>query len=404
MPSPGPRVVRSPGTGTTYFAVVRENKTFVQGTDYKLGGSLAAATYYYRVAAFALVPGGVGGEGIAGAAISRATAAGDINQIAWPGYVPNAYDYHVYRSTDNVTFHFLANTYWDFFVDDGSFTPDAAKVPQVFQTSLSSPVAYGATSVFVYDTNGFQTAGTAYIGGSDIFQYTGKTATSFTGCTNVSQNAAGTTVRMGPDMGPITVTLAPLGVINWTPVGLDPADGTNYSVTYDYYQRRIDRVVIDRWSVLAIVKGVPADYPAPAPMPPDVLELAQVSAEAQSTTLAIKNLTLYDRPLVSELRTLMARVEELYHNDVGQQVLNEIADRDATTMKAKLGLVADGFSNLDHADIFNPDFCGAHRPGRPRPHRVPEHLVPRAPGARGRDHGGAHAEADPAPPPVDPGT
>ena len=136
------------------------------------------------------------------------------------------------------------------------------------------------------------------------------------------------------------------------------------------------------------MKGVPADYPDAAPVPPDVLELAQVSAEAHSTSLRITNLTLYDRPLVSEIRTMMARVEELYHNDVGQQVLNEIADRDASSTRAKLGLVADGFSNLDHADIHHPDFAALiHQITRilpcPGPSRTTRSVVP-GPGPRPR--------------------
>ena len=93
----------------------------------------------------------------------------DINEIRWPGYVPNAEDYHVYRSTDGVNFHFLKNTYWDYLVDDGSFTPDPGKTPSTLQTWLNGSTTFGSTTVTVFDTTGFPNSGTAFIGGSDIF-------------------------------------------------------------------------------------------------------------------------------------------------------------------------------------------------------------------------------------------
>lgn len=344
-----------PGSGTTYYVVVRENKSFAVTTDYVLGGRLSAGTYYYKVAAW-----GPDGEGIPGSAASRVTVAGEINQIAWDA-VPNAVSYHVYRSANGTDYYLLKNVTGTSFTDDGSLTPDTGKSPTTVSTVTTGVLAGGEATVPVNSTTGFPTGGTrtAFIAGSDIFTYTGTSGgNSFTGCSGVSAHASGVTVRVGPDMGPITVALGQLGVINWTPLGTyDPVDGANYAVTYDYYQRRVDRIVLDRTGAVAIVRGVPADEPLAAPMPDDVLELGQVSLEANSTTLVIVNTTLFDRPLVSDLREAMRRVNELYHNDIGQQVLNDIADRDASTTRAKLGLVADGFSNLDGSDTTHPDFA-----------------------------------------------
>lgn len=60
-------------------------------------------------------------------------------------------------------------------------------------TELSSIATLGDATVSVDDTSTFALSGTAYIV-EDMFSYTGKTATTFTGCTTVTTHAAGSRV------------------------------------------------------------------------------------------------------------------------------------------------------------------------------------------------------------------
>ena len=60
-------------------------------------------------------------------------------------------------------------------------------------TELSVASTLGATTITVDDTTGFSSSGTAYID-EDAFTYTGKTATTFTGCSSVTAHAIDTQV------------------------------------------------------------------------------------------------------------------------------------------------------------------------------------------------------------------
>ena len=60
-------------------------------------------------------------------------------------------------------------------------------------TGLSSIATLGASTINVDDTSTFVSSGTAYIE-DDAFSYTGKSATTFTGCTDVTTHAAGSRV------------------------------------------------------------------------------------------------------------------------------------------------------------------------------------------------------------------
>lgn len=64
------------------------------------------------------------------------------------------------------------------------FLGTSAMYSNVTQTTLSAATTVGATSLSITDTTGFDSAGSIYINGN-IITYTWKTATSFTGVTNV---------------------------------------------------------------------------------------------------------------------------------------------------------------------------------------------------------------------------
>ncbi len=345
-----------PGGGTTFYVTARYVAELTQGVDYKLGGVFAAAaTYFYKVAAW-----GASGEGIPSAAVSRATAVGDVNALAWSP-VTNAISYHIYRSADGgTTYNFLKNVTGTSFLDDGSLTPDSTKHPSTTETTTDGVLAGGETTVTVVATAGFPSgAQTAFLAGADIFTYTGLTGTTFTGVpasggNAVVAHASGVTCRLGPDMGPLTLALDNVGVTDFSLQGLRPVDGTTFNVSYDYYQHRVDRIALDRYGSVTVTRGIPADSPLPAALPSPLLELAQVQAQANSTTLAVTNLSSYDRITARELRALIARVNTLAANDASQQILNAVATR---TTAAKKGLFADAFASFDNSDTTHPSYA-----------------------------------------------
>jgi predicted ThiF/HesA family dinucleotide-utilizing enzyme len=60
-------------------------------------------------------------------------------------------------------------------------------------TKLTQATNYGDTTIYVKDTGAFPSAGTAYLDDT-LFTYTGKTATSFTGCSGIVEKSVNTRV------------------------------------------------------------------------------------------------------------------------------------------------------------------------------------------------------------------
>ena len=120
------------------------------------GGTLAAATYFYKVTAL----DGVGGETTASNEVSQVTALNGKNTLNWNA-VPNATKYNVYRGTSSGTETLLLGTSLPVsqvpfgtatvsFVDDGSASTGSAIISVVdgeitFISSVGSLKTYSAT-------------------------------------------------------------------------------------------------------------------------------------------------------------------------------------------------------------------------------------------------------------------
>lgn len=96
-------------------------------------GTLAAATYYYKVTAV-----NVNGETTGSAEVSHVLAAPGGNQVTW-GAISGATGYNIYRSTVTNTEHFLASVGSPAvtFLDDGSLTPTSTPVPSSNTTNVN---------------------------------------------------------------------------------------------------------------------------------------------------------------------------------------------------------------------------------------------------------------------------
>lgn len=339
----------------THYCIVRRTIDVTQSTDFALGGLFPspATTYLYKVTAW-----GPSGEGIASVAVSRLTPAGSINAISWAS-VPGAISYTVYRSSDGgANYYYLGNLKDQVgqtltFLDDGSFAHNTNfPLGAAIQTTLNGAVAAGAATVNVA-TNGanpFPSSGTLFIDGSDNVTYSGKTASSFTGCSGAVAHASGAVVTLGPTMTTVSIAEGELGVLNFAPAGFEPLHGQNVIVSYDYYQPHIYSICVDKKGAILAVKGKPADHPAAPVSPVDTLLLGQVQVSAVLANSTITNNALIDRPVVTDLRRFMNRLEDLYYNSINQQIMNEIEGRTDQTTDRNRGIFVDAMAGHDQHD------------------------------------------------------
>lgn len=95
-------------------------------------GTLAAATYYYKVTAI-----NVNGETTGSAEVSHILAAPGGNQVTW-GAISGATGYNIYRSTVTNTEHFLTSVGAPTvtFLDDGSLSTTSVTVPSTNTTNV----------------------------------------------------------------------------------------------------------------------------------------------------------------------------------------------------------------------------------------------------------------------------
>lgn len=339
-----------PTEGTTYAVVLRKNVTLTVSADYKLGGAFASQVdRYYKVAALST------GVGLASAAVHRVTPIGSINDLSWAS-VANSTSYNVYRSDNGGTnYYLLKNVTTNSCTDDGSLTPDTGVIPSTVSGTTTGSTGSGATTVAVGvdpTTLGFAAAGKAYLNGTDEFTYSGVSGTGFTGVTGVdATHATSSVVTAAPAMGTLTLSEGLLGTINLSPQGQEPVDNTNLTLAYDYYQPRIDVVVVSSRGAIFALKGTPADRPFPRSLPGDHLQIAQVTVRANSTILDIINETGIDRLTMRDLQGLSRQQRQTRQTQEEIIILQELDNRVST---AKTGRFADGLATGAQLDPDHP--------------------------------------------------
>lgn len=102
-------------------------------------------------------------------------------------------------------------------------------------TTLSAGISNADTTIPVVSTTGFQNAG-AIIIGSEVITYTGKTATSFTGCTRGQYGSSNAAHLAGDYVGEVQVPTGAVALVmsstsSSNGVALDPAD--NSKIVFD---------------------------------------------------------------------------------------------------------------------------------------------------------------------------
>ena len=165
-------------------------------------------------------------------------------------------------------------------------------------TTLSAGITNADTTIPVVSTTGFQNAG-AFIIGSEVITYTGKTATSFTGCTRGqygSSNAAHLAgVYVGEAQAPTgAVALIMSDTTSSNGVALDPADKSKivfttagyYNVQFSLQLLSFDNAV-DNVTIWFSKNGTNIDYSAGLGTIP-----ARISATKPATAIISWNIII----------------------------------------------------------------------------------------------------------------
>ncbi len=284
-----------PAIGSSYTVRWTYTRQMTKGVDYVDGGWFgvvnhpAATTYCYLVTAF-----DASGETTfdASKVLARPTAAGELNLLSWLP-VNGALGYRLYRSTSpSVRTNFLClkelGSEATSYIDDG-----------VDVTNSVNPPATGGTSI---------------------------------------------TMSSGK--------IAPgnLNVVNFgrTNVGVQPVNGSNCSIDYNYYLGRYDILYATRTEIKRLA-GAPADNPKLPIAQSGTLALCSILCPPNSTNLVIRNFGL-TRVTMDMIHDIIQDVEALKYNDAQYQMNNALQNRDAQTKK---GIYSDDFSNDAQSDIYH---------------------------------------------------
>lgn len=165
-------------------------------------------------------------------------------------------------------------------------------------TTLTSNISNSATTIPVASTASFQSAGVIYIG-SELISYTGKTATSFTGCTRGQYSSSNAAHVAGVYVGEAQAATAPVALVmsettSSNGVALDPADKSKvvfdtagyYNIQFSLQLLSFDTAV-DNVTIWFSKNGSNIDYSAGLGTIP-----ARISASKPATAIISWNIII----------------------------------------------------------------------------------------------------------------
>ena len=165
-------------------------------------------------------------------------------------------------------------------------------------TTLTSNISNSETTIPVASTASFQSAGVIYIG-SELISYTGKTATSFTGCTRGQYSTSNAAHVAGVYVGEAQAATAPVALFmsettSSNGVALDPADKSKivfdtagyYNIQFSLQLLSFDTAV-DNVTIWFSKNGSNIDYSAGLGTIP-----ARISASKPATAIISWNIII----------------------------------------------------------------------------------------------------------------
>jgi len=286
-----------PALGTSYTVRWTYSRQMEKGADYHDGGLFgqpgypAPGAYHYLVT---VVTASGESEYGSGLVVSREVPAGGINQVRWSA-VTGALYFRVYRGTENA------------------------------RTSLERLAQVDASSLSYEDD----------------------------GCDFPTATNPPASRTSNVPMSPVQIQSGNLNVVNFgrNSEGVQPVEGSNCSVDYDYYLGRRDVIAATATDIIRIA-GTPADFPKDPVTPDNALGLCSVACPPNSTAITVRNFGL-TRVTMDQLHRLMTDIETLKYNDAISQMNSQLQNR---TAESKKGIYSDDFSNSAQSDVTHPEW------------------------------------------------
>ena len=135
------------------------------------------------------------------------------------------------------------------------------------------------------------------------------------------------------------------------------ASDESMSLTFDYYQGRIDRIYIDKDGVFSTKKGVPADVPVPPKGNSASINIANVYLPPYTPNVENIRVTFikHKRYQMSDISRLERRIRNLEYytalNQLESTTLNSFIPDSNGLNRFKSGIFVDNFSTLDTQDL-----------------------------------------------------
>lgn len=144
------------------------------------------------------------------------------------------------------------------------------------------------------------------------------------------------------------------------------------SANQEYYMSRIDRLVLDEYSNITIVKGGASENPSP-PKVSRLYPICEITSPGNTTKVSGEN-SIFTRPTyvknytMQDIGRLDKRLDALTES-VSLSMLEQETARLSITDgsgndRFKNGILADSFSSLDRADIIDSEFLASIDKGR----------------------------------------
>lgn len=135
--------------------------------------------------------------------------------------------------------------------------------------------------------------------------------------------------------------------------GDKPVNGSNFTVSYDYYLSRHDLFYLTKDGEIKVMLGRSGNTPVIPPLPIGVLVLGDMVIPADSIDIVVNN---YDpkRLTMAEINYLKKRIDEVQYNLALEDLDNAAADMDPATTKK--GIFTDGFINMNKMDLEYTNF------------------------------------------------
>jgi len=131
--------------------------------------------------------------------------------------------------------------------------------------------------------------------------------------------------------------------------GDNPVDTSTFFVDYEYFQPRIDNIILRTDGVFEVLRGVPSDNPIEPKSPSEFLGIARIAIGANSATNIVITQDDNLQVTMAAVRNSIKRQEDQRRNDALQDLINQVKLGETGSFK---GVFADAFASEEMSDLL----------------------------------------------------